>query len=695
MERTRIKSDGKIGIGTTPLYKFHSVTSVGSDRAGYFENTYSGTTDGHGVWGRSINADYYGYGGFFEGGYCGAKGIVNPTGGNSYVGLYGDVDGGSGLNFGIYGHASSSGNSYAVMGSASGTGTNYGIYGTASGGSANWAGYFAGNVGLGGTAIASELRFYEPSGSGTNYTAFKAQAQAGNVTYTLPSADGSSGQFLTTNGSGTLSWVNASSAAWSLLGNAGTTAGTNFVGTTDNVDLVIKRNGTEQLRFQNNDIRIPSGVQVHNTGTTINEVIGLTNDYGLGLSLANKNNGGSGSVAIQAQITSYGFSYGTAGHFFYGSRINPPAGSYGIVINNTSANGVGARVDATGSGTTMTGLYVNASGATNNYALLVNNGNVGIGTTSPSNKFRCVTPTSTDIAGYFENTYSGSTDGYGIYGKSINADFYGFGGYFEGGYAGVFGKVTPTGSSDYFGVWGQVAGGTGNNYSVYGNAQGTGTNYAVFGTASGASSANYGVYASATGGSTTNCGVYGTASGGSTNWAGFFSGNVNVTGTLSKGAGSFLIDHPLDPLNKTLRHNFVESPENLCLYRGKIKLDASGKATVQMPSYFVALTKENEATVNLTSVGQPFLCGFDWNSGYSSFVVYGEANREVCYTVYADRDDPVIHQLYRPVEENKGNGNFEKGKLLYPKAYGYREDMGISYDKLKESKKINNNETVK
>ena len=60
---------------------------------------------------------------------------------------------------------------------------------------------------LGGGATAAELRFMEPSGSGTNYTAFKAQAQAGDVTYTLPAADGTSGYVLQTNGSGTLSWV--------------------------------------------------------------------------------------------------------------------------------------------------------------------------------------------------------------------------------------------------------------------------------------------------------------------------------------------------------------------------------------------------------------------------------------------------------------------------------------------------------
>lgn len=63
-----------------------------------------------------------------------------------------------------------------------------------------------GHVVIGGGATATELRFKEPSGSGVNYTAFKAAAQAGDVTYTLPIADGTSGQYLSTNGAGTLSW---------------------------------------------------------------------------------------------------------------------------------------------------------------------------------------------------------------------------------------------------------------------------------------------------------------------------------------------------------------------------------------------------------------------------------------------------------------------------------------------------------
>ncbi len=41
----------------------------------------------------------------------------------------------------------------------------------------------------------------------------------------------------------------SSSTAWDLLGNAGTVAGTNFIGTTDNQDLVFKTNNTEKIRI--------------------------------------------------------------------------------------------------------------------------------------------------------------------------------------------------------------------------------------------------------------------------------------------------------------------------------------------------------------------------------------------------------------------------------------------------------------
>lgn len=53
----------------------------------------------------------------------------------------------------------------------------------------------------------NELRFEELAANGSNYVGFKAPDDiASTRVWTLPSADGSSGQVLSTNGSGTLSW---------------------------------------------------------------------------------------------------------------------------------------------------------------------------------------------------------------------------------------------------------------------------------------------------------------------------------------------------------------------------------------------------------------------------------------------------------------------------------------------------------
>ena len=63
-----------------------------------------------------------------------------------------------------------------------------------------------------------DLRFADSDSS--NWVAFQAPATvASNVTWTLPSADGTSGQVLSTNGSGTLSWAAAGTSQWTTSGS--------------------------------------------------------------------------------------------------------------------------------------------------------------------------------------------------------------------------------------------------------------------------------------------------------------------------------------------------------------------------------------------------------------------------------------------------------------------------------------------
>lgn len=72
----------------------------------------------------------------------------------------------------------------------------------------------------GSTTFATELRIREASGSGSNYTGFKAPALAANVLYTMPDADGATGQVLVTDGAA------AQDYAWMAIFSGGSTNAT-------------------------------------------------------------------------------------------------------------------------------------------------------------------------------------------------------------------------------------------------------------------------------------------------------------------------------------------------------------------------------------------------------------------------------------------------------------------------------------
>jgi hypothetical protein len=73
---------------------------------------------------------------------------------------------------------------------------------------------------LSSSAAPSEIRLPEDSDNGSNYLALKAPAAlASNVTLTFPNTAGSAGQVLETDGSGGLSWAQASGRAGYLVAN--------------------------------------------------------------------------------------------------------------------------------------------------------------------------------------------------------------------------------------------------------------------------------------------------------------------------------------------------------------------------------------------------------------------------------------------------------------------------------------------
>jgi hypothetical protein len=125
---------------------------------------------------------------------------------------------------------------------------------------------------------------------------------AGNVSFTgalMPNGlEGTSGYVLTSAGPGApptwSSIATASSTAWSRLGDAGTSAATNFIGTTDAVSFVLKAGGNEKMRLGGAS---NTGITVTGTSTTkdILYAVGNINNYA-SIEVQNNNTGNSASA---------------------------------------------------------------------------------------------------------------------------------------------------------------------------------------------------------------------------------------------------------------------------------------------------------------------------------------------------------------------------------------------------------------
>jgi trimeric autotransporter adhesin len=156
---------------------------------------------------------------------------------------------------------------------------------------------------------------------------------------------------------------------------------------------------------------------------------------------------------------------------------------------------------------------------------------------------------------------------------------------------------------------------------------------------------------------------------------GFYAGNLNVTGKLTKGSGSFKIDHPLDPGNKYLSHSFVESPDMMNVYNGNVTTDRHGLATVTLPEYFEALNRDFR--YQLTVIGQFAQAIVKREIEKNRFMIQtNKPSVKVSWQVTGIRHDAYADRYRIPVEENKTVG--EQGYYLHPEVFGQPESKGIS-----------------
>lgn len=291
---------------------------------------------------------------------------------------------------------------------------------------------------------------------------------------------------------------------------------------------------------------------------------------------------------------------------------------------------------------------------------------------------------------------------------------------------GVLGIAIPTRNSTTgynAGVLGEAAGHSNINYGFVSLNYGTGnTNYGsadfAYGSVTG-SKKNIGSYAYAFGADTNiavrayakddagsvNYGVYSEVAGIAGSMAGRFIGNTRVegnlvvTGSISKGSGTFKIDHPDDPENKFLVHSFVESPDMMNVYNGNAITDANGFVTVELPDYVENANKDYR--YQLTPIGQFAQCIIKEKVKGNKFVIQTDKpNVEVSWMITGIRSDPYANQnRIEPVVAKDQN---EKGKYLHPEAYGKDDsynmykplDFGDAKEELEMIKKSSANPKV-
>ncbi|MFC0428342.1 beta strand repeat-containing protein [Chryseobacterium scophthalmum] len=281
-------------------------------------------------------------------------------------------------------------------------------------------------------------------GIGTATPATKLEVNNGTTNGAIKIVDGTqgAGKVLTSDANGLATWQDSATGTgndWSILGNSGTSATTDFIGTTDAVDFVVKTNNTERERTYkstnaNNIIKEIKGGDLNLNGLTIGRGKGdqptntIVGQKSLDGNTTGKNNVALGYYAINSNTT--GSSNVSVGHSSLSSNTeggyNTALGQSTLTFNTTGTNNVAIGASALSSpdnttGNKNIGIGVSAGnglkdGASNNIAIgsdqkLKNDtdsnqlniggaifgtgltgsaaapaGNIGIGTTTPSTK---------------------------------------------------------------------------------------------------------------------------------------------------------------------------------------------------------------------------------------------------------------------------------------------------------------------
>jgi len=220
--------------------------------------------------------------------------------------------------------------------------------------------------------------------------------------------------------------------------------------------------------------------------------------------------------------------------------------------------------------------------------------------------------------------------------------------------------------------------GLGYSYGINCSADDGDVNYALYAYAGEGTNGQYGIYAKVDGPEPYN-----------NDYAGYFRGNVNITGLVNKSIGGYKIDHPDDPENMYLMHSDVSSPEMKNIYDGTVTLDANGESVIELPTYFESLNEDFR--YQLTPIGGAMaeLHVAEEIIDNRFRIAGGKPYMKVSWQVTGIRKDLISKAVPIGVETYKDDD--ERGLYIIPEVYGYGIEKSVDYKHVKRAEESQRN----
>lgn len=502
--------------------------------------------------------------------------------------------------------------------------------------------------------------------------------------------------FRKTNNSATTAWSrilsssNLNTYAWSTTGNSATNPATNFIGTTDGVDWVIRTANTERARVTSGG-NVGIGITVPTQKFDVQGGNGRINNAFIG-DVGHGANWGGISHYLMASTTGYAMIESNDGAYTLVNKQNTGGGYIGFrvgnadkaVITNAGNLGVGTtgpayRIDNVGNGggnidlrttgriwdnstdggmwlsdlqdcfmgnisPTQCGFWTSSVGWAA-FNITKSNGYVGIGTTAPTSRLHVVSDGDNIpvIYGINTNTSSGTTS-YGVRGECGSSGI---------GSAGVIGVSTNSGQNEI---------GVAGDYSLWGAS--------VFGLAWASAytdmptSRDYGVFGVVN--FYTGTAVYGKSlQFGATTYGVYSDGNFAATGTKAASV-------PTSKGNQLLY--CVESPEIWFEEVGHAQL-SNGTVTIPLDALFLETVVIDDAhPMEVFIQEKEETNGLIAKAGLSSFEVKekanGTSNAKFSYRILAKRRNYQDHRFgvdaNQPMEDNRNKFHYQEPTTTDP-----------------------------